>query len=44
MYICVYVYLYVYLCIYIYIYIIFFRFFSIIVYDKIMNMVSYAIQ
>ena len=35
--------MYTYMCICVYI-IIFFRFFSIIVYDKIMNMVSYAIQ
>ena len=39
-------YTYMCICVYIYIYIdiIFFRFFSIIVYYKIMNMVSYAIQ
>ena len=40
----IYVYIYIYLCVYIYIYIFFFRFFSIIGYYKILNIVPCATQ
>ena len=41
---CVYMYVCVYVCMYVYIYIFFFIFFSIMVYYKIFNVVSCAIQ